>query len=123
MRAVTFRVDRVYKGSATVTQVVTTHWDTQGCGIEFSGENPPFTVFARQEQAGLTADSCGGTVFGSVPANLGPGQPPLADPVPADAERRGPPAFTGRWVPLVGLFLAATAAAIVGRSLVHRRPE
>lgn len=123
LRTVTFRVDRVYKGSASLTQVVTMYWDQNSCGTEFYGENPPFTVFARQERAGLTAGSCGGTVFGQVPASLGPGQPPLPDAVSPNAGRRGPSALTGRWVPLVGLFLATTAAAILGLSLVRRRPQ
>ena len=91
------------------------------CGPDLSGPGP-FLVYATQEP-GLLANLCGGTRAGPAPASLGAGQPPEADPVSPSTERRGPPAFTGRWVPLVGLFLAATAAAIVGLSLIRREPE
>lgn len=114
LRTVTFRVQRVFKGSAFVNQVVTMYWDQNSCGIEFYGVNPPYVVFAQQEQAGLTADACGGTVFGSVPAGLGPGRPALPDP-PA-SETRG----ATSWLPLAGGLAALSAAAVVD-ALMRRR--
>jgi hypothetical protein len=60
-------VDRVYKGQATSTQVVTTHSSGASCGLEISGPGP-FLVFADQEQSGLTANLCGGTRAGAAPA-------------------------------------------------------
>ena len=113
-RTLTFTVDRVFKGQATSTQVVTTHASGASCGLEISGPGP-FLVFADQEQSGLTANLCGGTRTGSAPAAMGAGQAPLSD--------TAPDARMGMWVPLVGMILAATAAAIVGLSLIRQRPE
>lgn len=121
-RAVTFAVQRVYKGQARSTETISTARWGGSCGPDLS-ETGPYLVYATQESSGLFANPCDGTNAGPAPASLGAGQPPLADPVAPSAERRGPPAFTGRWVPLVGLFLAATAAAIVGLSLIRREPE
>jgi hypothetical protein len=63
-RTLTLRVDRVYKGQATSTQVVSTHSSGASCGLEISGPGP-FLVFADQEQSGLTANLCGGTRAGA----------------------------------------------------------
>jgi hypothetical protein len=111
-RTLTFTVDRVFKGQATATQVVTTHASGASCGLEISGPGP-FLVFADQEQSGLTANLCGGTRAGSAPAGMGAGQAPLVDAAP-DKQM-------GRWVPLVGMILAAAAATVVGLSLVRGR--
>ena len=111
-RTLIFTVDRVFKGQATTTQVVTTHASGASCGLEISGPGP-FLVFADQEQSGLTANLCGGTRTGSAPAGMGAGQAPLPD--------AAPDARMGMWVPLVGMILAATAAAMVGLSLVRGR--
>lgn len=113
-RTLVFTVDRVFKGQATATQVVTTHSSAASCGLEISGPGP-FLVFADQEQSGLTANLCGGTRTGSALASMGSGEAPLPNSAP-DPRR-------GMWVPLVGLILATTAAAIVGLSLVRRRPS
>lgn len=109
-RRLTFAVDRVFKGEATATQVITTSASGASCGLEISGPGP-FLVFADSEQSGLTANLCGGTRAGSAPAAMGAG----ATPAPNSA----PDARAGMWVPLVGLILAVTAAAIVGLSLVR----
>jgi len=114
-RTLTFTVDRVYKGRATRTQVVTTHSSGASCGLETSGPGP-FLVFADQEQSGLTANLCGGTRAGPAPASLGPGQAPLADAaLPPEDSRRG------RWLPLVGFLLAVAGSGLVGWALVRRR--
>lgn len=119
IRTLTFRVDRVYKGTATATQVVTTAQFGASCGLELTGEGP-FLVFADQEGTGLTANSCGGTRVGSAPASLGAGQPPAGGPSSAARPDAAPPANRGTWVPLVALILAASAAAVVGLSLIRR---
>ena len=111
-RTFTVAVDRVYKGEATATQVVSTHASGASCGLEISGPGP-FLIFADREGSTLTANLCGGTRAGSAPASMGAGHAPLPDAVP-DARM-------GRWMPLVGLVLAATAAAVVGVSLIRRR--
>ena len=91
----TFAVERVYKGQARSTETIsTTRWGGS-CGPDL-GEPGPYLVYVTQESSGLFANLCDGTTSGPAPASLGPGQPPLADPVPPGAERRGPPAFTGR---------------------------
>ena len=114
-RTITFAVDRVYKNAAvTATQVVTSHSSGAACGLEISGPGP-FLVFAEQELSGLTANLCGGTRAGPAPVSLGSGEAPRPDSAPT--------ALTGRWVPLVGLFLAATAAAVIGVSLIRQRPR
>jgi hypothetical protein len=116
-RTLTFTVNRVYKGTATSTQVVTTHSSGATCGLEISGPGP-FLVFADQEQSGLTANLCGGTRAGSVPAGLGSGQTPIAGPeAPPDEPRRG------AWYPVVGFFVALCGAGVVAYALVRRGPE
>ena len=111
----------MYKGQARSTETISTMRWGGACGPDLS-EPEPYLVYVTQESSGLFANLCDGTSAGPAPASLGAGQAP-AEPVPPSAERRGPPAFTGRWVPLVGLFLAATAAAIIGRSLIRRAPQ
>lgn len=115
-RTLTFSVDRVYKGRVTATQVVSTAGSTASCGLSVNGAGP-YLVYAQQEQTGLTAGLCDGSGSGPAPASLGPGQPPQADPTRADP---GPGA--GFWVPLIGLALAASAAAVIGVPLLRRRP-
>ena len=114
-RTLFFTVDRVYKGRATRTLVVTTASAGGTCGLEIRGAGP-FLVLAEEKQAGLTADLCGGTRAGPAPASLGPGRAPLADPTPSADPTAADP-LRGRWVPLVGLILAVSAGAVVGRSL------
>ena len=114
-RTLTVAVDRVYKGEATATQMVSTHASGASCGLEITGPGP-FLIFADREGPGLTADLCGGTRAGAAPASLGPGQAPVADPAgPPEDPRRG------RWLPLVGFLVAAAGAGVVGLSLVRRR--
>jgi hypothetical protein len=113
-RTLTFAVDRVFKGQATKTQVVATHASGAGCGLEISGPGP-FVVFADQEQSRLTANLCGGTRPGSAPAAMGTGQAPVSNSAPDPGE--------GRWVPLVGLILALSGAAVLGLSFVRQQPR
>lgn len=115
-RTLTFTVDRVYKGAVQTTQVVTTAGSGSSCGLEISGAGP-FLVYAQQGQTGLTAGLCGGTGPGPAPASLGLGQPPRPDPTRTDP---GPGA--GYWIPVIGLALAASAAGLVGWSLIRRQP-
>ena len=114
-RTLTFTVNRVYQGRATSTHVVTTASSGASCGLDISGPGP-YVVFAAEQQSGLTADLCGGTRAGPAPASLGPGQAPLADPSPSADPAAADP-MRGRWVPLVGIILAASAAAVVALSL------
>ena len=114
LRTVTFRVDRVFKGDAFLTQVVTMDWDQNSCGIEFVGVDPPYAVFARQAVAGLTADVCGGTVSGSIPAGLGDGRSPLPDPPATEADG------AASWRPLAGGLLALAAAAVLDIAMRRR---
>jgi len=76
-RRLTFTVDRVYKGSATATQVVETNSSGASCGLEISGPGP-FVVFAQAGggRTALTANLCGGTTDQPAPASLGAGSPP-----------------------------------------------
>jgi hypothetical protein len=116
-RTLTFTVNRVYKGTATSTQVVTTHSSGATCGLEISGPGP-FLVYADREQSGLTANLCGGTRPGSAPASLGPGQAPIADSeAPLGDSRRG------AWYPVVGFLVAVCGAGVVAFALVRRRPD
>jgi hypothetical protein len=116
-RTLTFTVDRVYKGTARSTEVVTTHSSGASCGLEISGPGP-FLVYADQEQSRLTANLCGGTRAGPVPAGLGSGQTPIAGPeAPPDEPRRG------TWYPVVGFFVALCGAGVVAYALVRRGPE
>ena len=46
-RTLTFAVDRVFKGEATATEVVTSHASGASCGLEISGPGP-LVVFADQ---------------------------------------------------------------------------
>ena len=115
-RTLTFRVDRVYKGQATTTQVVSTAQNEASCGLELRGADP-FVIYADQGQTGLTANLCGGSRAGEAPASLGLGQPPQPDPT-----RNDPGPGAGYWIPVIGLALAATAAGVVGWSLIRRRP-
>ncbi|HLL61722.1 MAG TPA: hypothetical protein VK401_01645 [Propionibacteriaceae bacterium] len=114
-RTLTFTVDRVYKGQASSTQLVTTSSSGASCGLEISGRGP-FLVFADQQGSGLTADLCGGTRAGAAPASLGPGQAP-----PADSEARRDDSRRGTWIPLLALILALGGGTVVGLSLVRRR--
>jgi hypothetical protein len=115
-RTLTFRVERVYKGRTTTTQIVSSAGTTASCGLDISGAGP-FLVYAQQEQTGLAASLCGGTGLGPVPADLGQGRPPEADP-----SRPGEGPATGAWIPVVGFVLAASAAGLVGWALIRRRP-
>jgi hypothetical protein len=121
-RTLTFAVDRVYKGQATATQVVTSRASGGSCPVEITGSGP-FLVFAQAEPTGLTVDLCGGTRSGSAPASLGAGRVPLPNPAsPSAGPATEEDPRNGRWVPLVAFILALTAAAVVGLSLVRRRP-
>jgi hypothetical protein len=114
-RTLTFTVNRVYKGQAASTQLISTHSSGASCGLEISGPGP-FLVFADQERSGLTANLCGGTRAGAAPDSLGPGRAPPADSAapPGDSRR-------GMWVPLVALILALSGGTVVGLSLARRR--
>lgn len=119
VQTVTFAVERVFKGEAEAVQIVVNPMGGM-CGFETSGSGP-LVVFADRDQSTLTSNLCSGTRFGSAPAGLGTGQPP--DGVPGSDRRpdAAPPANRGTGVPLVALILAASAAAVVGLSLVRRR--
>lgn len=114
-RLITFAVDRVYKGSATTTQIVQTDATGGSCGLGLGGPGE-FLVLA---QAGggrqfLTADLCGGSRTGPAPATLGPGNPPQPDAsAPGSAQSRN-----RRTATFVVVGLLCIAAAVY----VSRRP-
>lgn len=113
-RTITFDVDRVFKGVATATQVITPPSDSCSTAVERPGR---YVVFAVQQGVVLSERGCGGSRPGPAPASLGLGQPPQPDPTRADP---GPGA--GKLIPVIGLALAAGAAGVVGWSLIRRRP-
>ena len=108
----TFEVERVFKGSAYARQVVTAPW-ASGCSMDLPSAGP-IDVFAHQEGSALSIDDCWGTGVASVPAGLGPGRPPAANPPESDA---GP---GGSWLPLAGGLLALAAAAALDVAMRRR---
>jgi hypothetical protein len=121
-RTYTFAVDRVYRGQVLTTQTVKTPSRSPACGLELSTAGPHL-VLGYLENGVLWANSCGGTRAGTAPASLGVGEVPLPYPAspPTDPATEEDPR-NGRWVPLVAFILALTTAAVVGLSLVRRRP-
>lgn len=77
-RTLTYRVQRVYKGSAFARQTVVTEESSASCGLE-RGAAGPYLVFAQGDGADeLWAALCGGTRAGGAPAAFGPGVAPAA---------------------------------------------
>ena len=76
-RTLTYRVQRVFKGTAFAEQDVVTQQSSASCGLEVGGTGQRHLVFAQRRGSDtLTADLCGGTRLGAPPATLGAGVAP-----------------------------------------------
>ena len=112
-RRLSFAVDRLYKGSATATQVVETSSSGASCGLELSGPGP-FLVYAQAGggRADLTADLCGGTTNGPAPAALDAGSAPAPVEEPLFSSQ------TKRYG-----FIAIGVAFLIFAVYLYRRPR
>jgi len=103
-RRYVFAVDRVFKGDASVTQVVETSSSSASCGVELAGPGP-FVVYAQAGggRTGLTTNLCGGTTNGPAPAALGAGSAPTPVEEPLFSSRTKRYGFIGIGVVCLGI--------------------
>ena len=112
-RRYVFAVDRVFKGKASVTQVVETSSSSASCGVELSGPGP-FVVYAQAGggRTDLTTNLCGGTTNGPAPAALGAGSAPAPVEEPLFSSQ------TKRYG-----FIAIGVAFLIFAVYLYRRPR